>query len=88
MNAFAQVQADAFDMPLIQGEPSDTGPDIPAKAQADATKAITNLQNKNALLRDELSGVNKVQLAVNEALQKHTEAGTKIEKKSKRGSRK
>ena len=77
MNVLAQVQADAFDMPLIQGEPSDTGPDIPAKAQADATKAITNLQNKNALLRDELSGVNKVQLAVNEALQKHTEAGTK-----------
>lgn len=51
--------------------------DVSAKAQGDATKAIKKLENANKLLQDELNGVGQVQLAVNEALQKHAEAGVK-----------
>ena len=56
-------------------------PEISAKAQQDATKAIKKLENANQLLQDELSGVNQIQLAVNEALQKHAEAGVKDKQK-------
>ena len=55
--------------------------DVSAKAQGDATKAIKKLENANKLLQDELNGVNQVQLAVNEALQKHAEAGVKDKQK-------
>lgn len=49
--------------------------EVSAKAQGDATKEIDKLRNANKLLQDELNGVGSIQLAVNEALQKHSEAG-------------
>lgn len=82
--AIATVNSDAQDLRFSQAgrsiEPGSTKPDISAKAQGDATKAITKLKNENSLLRDELNGVNEIQIAVNKALQKHTEAGDEDKK--------